>query len=59
MQPQRKKRESTTLARTDGTMVSGGIRTAMKVGVSNTARTTEDSGSNPGVQPDAMTLDNT
>ena len=36
-------------------MASGGIRTAMKVGVSNTARTGEDSGSNTDVQPDAMT----
>ena len=55
VEPQRKKRESTPLARTDSTMASGGIRTVMKVGASNTARTTEDSGSNTGVQPDAMT----
>ena len=40
VEPQRKKRESTPLARTDSNMASGRIRTVMKVGVSNTARTT-------------------
>ena len=44
VEQQRKKRESTPLARTDSN-----IRTAMKVGVSNTTRATEDSGSNTGV----------
>ena len=56
---QRKKRESTTLARTDSTMSSGGIRTAKKVGVSNVTRTTEDSGSHTDVRPDAMMGANT
>ena len=46
VEPQRKKTESTPLAQTDSTMASGGIRTAMKVGVSSTSRATEDSGSN-------------
>ena len=55
VEPQRKARESTPLARTDSIMASGGIRNAMKVGVSNTTRTTEDSGSHTGVQPDAIT----
>ena len=50
VEPQRTKRESTPLARTDSTM---------KVGVSNTTRATEDSGSNTGVQPDAMPWANT
>ena len=59
VEPQRKKRESTPLARTGSTMASGGIRTAMKVGVSNTTRTTEDSGTHTGVQPDALTCANT
>ena len=55
VEPQRKKRESTPFAQIDSTMASGGIRTAMKVGVSNKTRATEGSGSNTGVQPDAMT----
>ena len=55
VEPQRKKRESTPLTRIDSTMASGGIGTAMKVGVSNSSRTTEDSGSHTGVQPDPMT----
>ena len=59
VEPQRKKRESTPLAQTDSTMASRGIRTAMKVGSSNTTRATEDSGSNTGVQPEAMTWSNT
>ena len=59
VEPQRKKRESTTLAQTDSTMASGGTRTAMKAGVSNTTRATEDSESNTRVQPDAMTWANT
>ena len=42
VEPQRKKRESTPLARIDNTMASGGIRTAMKVGASNSTRTTEE-----------------
>ena len=54
VEPQRKKREYTLLARTDSTMASGGIRTAMKVGASNSTMTTEESGSYTGVQPDAM-----
>ena len=54
-EPQRKKRESTPLAWTDSTLTPEAIRTAMKTGVSITARTTEDSGLNTGVQPDAMT----
>ena len=40
-------------------MASGGIRTAIKKGVSNTTRATEDSGSNTGVQPDGITWANT
>ena len=59
VEPQRKKRESTPLARTDSTMASGWIKNAMKVGVSNTTRTTEDSGSHTVVQLDAMTWANT
>ena len=55
VEPQRKKRESTPLTRIDSTMASGGIRTAMKVGVSNSSRTTEDSVAHTGVQPDPMT----
>ena len=54
VEPQRKKRESTPLTR-DFTMASGGIRTAMKMAASDSTRTTEDSGSHAGVQPDAMT----
>ena len=59
VEPQRKKRESTPLTRIDSTMASREIRTAMKVGVSKSTRTTEDSGSHTGVQPDAMTSGNT
>ena len=59
VEPQRKKRESTPLTRMDSTMAPGGIRTAMKVGVSNSTRTTEDSGSHTGVQPDAIKWANT
>ena len=59
VEPQRKKRESTPLARIDNTMASGGIRTAMKVRASNSTRTTEESASPTGVQPDAMTWANT
>ena len=59
VEPQRKKRESTPLARIDNTMASGGIRTAMKVGASNSTRTTEKSASHTSVQPDAMTWVNT
>ena len=59
VKPQRKKRESTPLTRIDSTLASGGIRTAMKVGASNSARTTDDSGSHMSVQPDAMTWTNT
>ena len=59
VEPQRKKRESTPLTRIDSTMASGGIRTAVKVGASNSTRTTEDSVSHTGVQPDAMTWANT
>ena len=55
VEPQRKKRESTPLTRIDSTMASGGTRTAMKVGASNSIRTIENSGSHTGVQPDAMT----
>ena len=40
-------------------MASGGIRTAMKLGASNSTRTTEVSGSYTGVQPHAMTWANT
>ena len=59
VEPQRKKRASTPLTRIDSTMAPGGLRTAMKVGASNSTRTTEDSGSHTGVQPDAMTWANT
>ena len=50
VEPQQKKREYKPLVRTHSTM---------KVGVSNTTRATADSGSNTGVQPDAMTWVNT
>ena len=50
VEPQQKKREDKPLVRTDSTM---------KVGVSNTTKATEDSRSNTGVQPDAMTWVNT
>ena len=40
VEPHRKKRESTPLTRIDSTMASGGMRTAMKVGASNSTRTT-------------------
>ena len=40
-------------------MASGGIRTAMKMGVSNSTRTKEVSGSRTGLKPDAMTWANT
>ena len=59
VEPQRKKRASTPLTRIDSTMASGGLRTAVKVGASNSTRTTEDSGSHTGLQPDAMTWANT
>ena len=50
VEPQRKKRESTPLSRIDSTMASGGTRTAMKMGASNSTRTSEDSGSHTGAQ---------
>ena len=59
VEPQRKKRESTPLARVDNTMASGGIGTTMKVRASNSTRTTEESASHTGVQLDAMTWANT
>ena len=55
VEPQQKKRESTPLTRIDCTMASGGTRTAMKVGASNSTRRSEDPGSHTGVQTDAMT----
>ena len=59
VEPQRKKRVSTPITRIDSTMASGGIRSAMKVGVSNSARTIEDSGSPTSAQPNAKTWANT
>ena len=57
VKPQRKKRESTStpLPRIDSTMASGGSRTAMKGGASNSKRTSEHSRFHAGVPPDAMT----
>ena len=59
MEPPRKKRESTPLSRVNSTMTSGGTRTAIKVGASNSTRPSEYSGSHTGVQPYAMTWTST
>ena len=59
VEPQRKKLESTPSARIDKSMAPGGIRTAMKVGASNSTMTEEESTSHTSVQPDAMTWANT
>ena len=55
VEPQRKKRESAPLPRIDSSIGSGGTRTAMKGGASNSTRTPEDSSTHTGVPPDAMT----
>ena len=55
VEPQRKKKESTPLPRIDSSIGSGGTRTDMNGGASNSTRTLEISSARTGVPPDAMT----
>ena len=54
VEPQRKKRESTPLPRTDNNIAPGVTRTAMKGGASNSMETPGETSAHTGVPTDAM-----